>query len=209
MPLIRATILALAVPALLALACSDSPPPPAGGDGGPADVVSGSGGTTGGLPGVPSGTGGSGPASTGGTSTPGPSGTGGQGVPPSFPLPDGGLPGLDGGLPGLIDAGVVSYCPAAPAGKTCGAAGTAPACLIENSQPQQGCLCIVQRWVCGGADGGAPGLDGGLPIGQPPTACPANAAGMTCPSLAAVCTSGMAGCVCLPGAGGGLAWLCR
>jgi hypothetical protein len=216
---IRTTFLALAVPALLAFACSDSPITGGGGSGGSgggaagAPGVAGAGGVAAGGNG---GTGVGGSSSTGGVGSGaggggGASGTGGAG---SSPLPsfDGGLPNLDAGIPGLIDAGLLASCPAAPAGKACGGQGNPLACVIEMSNPPQGCLCIAQKWLCpdGSAQPGQPGLDAGLPIGQPPSMCPANAQGTTCPMVGALCTTGaMGGCICLPGAGGAVAWLCR
>jgi hypothetical protein len=209
----RVTILSLAVATLLAAACSDKAPggnnpSDAGGTGlGGVTGTPGLGGSTGG--GASPGNGGSGPAG-------GSPGTGGAG--PGNPLPgglpsfDGGLPNFDAGLPGLIDAGVVAICPAQPAGKACGGQSGGPiGCVVENSQPPQGCVCLLQQWVCPSSMGQPPGLDAGLPIGRPPTPCPANAQGTTCPSFGAVCTgaAAMSGCVCIPGGGGALTWICR
>jgi hypothetical protein len=212
---IRTTILALAVPALLALACSDSGVTGGGSGGSGGGGLGGVPGAGGGLPG---GTGGGagGAVGNGGSSGNGGSGAGGSiatgGAGGSFPLPipDGGLPNLDAGIPGLIDAGLLSVCPAMPAGKTCGGQGNPFACVIENTQPPQGCLCVAQKWLCPDSAGPTPGLDGGLPIGQPATACPTNPEGMTCPMFGAICTDGaMGGCICLPGAGGAVTWRCR
>jgi hypothetical protein len=207
MSLIRTTLLALLLPAALALGCTDTAPPTGNNDAS-ADTVTGipgtgTGGSTG-TPGFPTGTGGS--TATGGSGAG--SGTGGTTGLPPIAIPDGGIPGLDGGIPGLVDAGVLAICPAMPSGKACGAPGAPIACVVQNSQPPQGCVCVLQRWFCAGDT--APGIDAGSPIGgQPPAACPAGAMGMTCPMVAAVCTTGMGGCICIPGAGGALAWRCQ
>jgi hypothetical protein len=214
---IRTTILALAIPALLALACSDSGVTPAGSGGSNGDAglggIPGGGGGNVGAGGISGTGGGGGSLATGGSGAGGGGGaTGAGGGGGSFPLPipDGGLPNLDAGIPGLIDAGLLSVCPATPAGKACGGQGNPLACVIENSDPAQGCLCVMQKWLCPDSAGPNPGLDAGLPIGQPASACPANAQGMTCPMFGAICTDGaMGGCLCLPAAGGAVTWRCR
>jgi hypothetical protein len=207
---IRMAFFALVVPALFAVACSDSGSSEggSGGAGGALGVAdAGDGGGINGGGGAGPGVGGSSAGS--GATNPDAGGAGGRGGLPPVAIPDAGIPNLDAGIPGLIDAGMLAVCPAMPADKACGGQGTPLACIIDKSEPPQGCYCANQLWVCPDRSV-QPGADAGLPIGQP-TQCPANAQGTSCPMFGALCTTGnmMGGCICLSGGDAGVTWRCR